>query len=112
MPVPYINAGDGKNEHPTQALLDAMTILEKRKKLQGERILYVGDVEHSRVARSGRMLFEMAGAEVAMVSPQSLKPKSQDWAQKKQAFHQNERSARLGNGMYWFTSTKRTSFTN
>jgi aspartate carbamoyltransferase catalytic subunit len=78
--TPIVNAGDGTNEHPTQALLDAMTIFERRGQVEGERIVFVGDVEHSRVARSGRALFTMLGAEVAVCAPDYLQPKSKDWA--------------------------------
>ena len=64
--VPCINAGSGIKEHLTQALLDAMTIIERRGKIEGEKILFVGDVEHSRVARSGHKLFSQLGAKVAL----------------------------------------------
>lgn len=81
--IPVINAGDGKGEHPTQALLDAMTILErleiKNLSLKDQKIIFVGDVEHSRVARSGRLLFQLLGAEVAICCPSELAPQSQDW---------------------------------
>ncbi len=78
--IPTINAGDGKNEHPTQALLDAATIFEKKGRVEGEKIVFIGDVEHSRVARSGRLLFEMLGAQVAVCAPPYLLPNSKDWA--------------------------------
>jgi aspartate carbamoyltransferase catalytic subunit len=81
--IPVINAGDGKNEHPTQALLDAMTILECRGQIESEKIIFVGDVEHSRVARSNRALFTMLGAQVAVCAPEYLQPKSNDWADTK-----------------------------
>jgi aspartate carbamoyltransferase catalytic subunit len=78
--ISILNAGNGVDEHPTQALLDAMTIFEKRGQIEGQKIVYVGDVEHSRVARSGLHLFKMLGAEVAVCSPPDLKPKTSDWA--------------------------------
>ncbi|OFZ19051.1 MAG: aspartate carbamoyltransferase [Bdellovibrionales bacterium RBG_16_40_8] len=79
--VPVINAGSGTKEHPTQALLDAMTVFERRDKIEGERILYVGDIEHSRVARSGNKLFSRLGAAVAVCAPKELMPSTSDWAQ-------------------------------
>src|SRR5665811_434446 len=52
LPIPIVNAGDGTHEHPTQALLDALTILDRRKTLEGLRVAIIGDIAHSRVARS------------------------------------------------------------
>ena len=70
-----INAGDGRREHPTQALLDALTIKEKKGKVQGLRIAICGDILHSRVARSNIYLLNMLGAEVNIVAPTYLMPK-------------------------------------
>tara|TARA_B100000700_G_scaffold158017_1_gene175284 strand:- start:150 stop:1091 length:942 start_codon:yes stop_codon:yes gene_type:complete len=70
-----INAGDGRREHPTQALLDALTIIEKKGKIQGLRIAICGDILHSRVARSNIYLLNMLGAEVNIVAPTNLMPK-------------------------------------
>jgi len=70
-----INAGDGRREHPTQALLDALTILEKKGKIQGLRIAICGDILHSRVARSNIYLLNMLGAEVNIIAPTNLMPK-------------------------------------
>tara|TARA_Y100000590_G_scaffold138232_1_gene158280 strand:- start:1994 stop:2935 length:942 start_codon:yes stop_codon:yes gene_type:complete len=70
-----INAGDGRREHPTQALLDALTIIEKKGKIQGLRIAICGDILHSRVARSNIYLLNMLGAEVNIISPTNLMPK-------------------------------------
>jgi len=69
-----INAGDGRREHPTQALLDALTIIEKKEKIQGLKIAICGDILHSRVARSNIYLLTMLGAEVNIVSPTNLMP--------------------------------------
>ena len=69
-----INAGDGRHEHPTQALLDALTIIEKKKKIQGLKIAICGDILHSRVARSNIYLLTMLGAEVNIISPTNLMP--------------------------------------
>lgn len=71
---PVINAGDGKHEHPTQALGDALTILERKGKLEGLRIAIVGDVTHSRVARSNAWLLSKLGNEVRFVGPRTLMP--------------------------------------
>ena len=70
-----LNAGDGRREHPTQALLDALTIIEKKKKIEGLRIAICGDILHSRVARSNIFLLNMLGAEVNIIAPTNLMPK-------------------------------------
>jgi len=72
--LPILNAGDGFHEHPTQALLDLMTIFENRKKLQGTRVLIVGDIAHSRVARSDIYALKTMGAEVSVCGPPTLLP--------------------------------------
>jgi len=72
--VPVINAGDGFHAHPTQALLDAFTIREKFSKLQGLKVLIVGDISHSRVARSGFQIFKMLGIKVTVCGPPTLIP--------------------------------------
>ena len=74
--VSVINAGDGWHEHPTQALLDCYTIREERGSLEGLRIGIVGDVKHSRVARSDVLAFTARGAEVVLVAPPTLLPPS------------------------------------
>jgi aspartate carbamoyltransferase catalytic subunit len=73
-----INAGDGWHEHPTQALLDCYTIRAHRGTLRGLRIAIVGDVKHSRVARSNVLAFAALGAEVVLVAPPTLLPPSLD----------------------------------
>ena len=77
--VPLINAGWGTRSHPTQALCDLMTIIENRKKVEGEKVLIVGDVLHSRVAHSNCELLTRMGAEVAYCSPKSLAPTTDLW---------------------------------
>jgi len=72
--VPIINAGDGFHEHPTQALLDAYTILEHKKSFEGLKILIVGDIAHSRVARSCIYLFQKLKAQITVCGPPSLIP--------------------------------------
>jgi aspartate carbamoyltransferase catalytic subunit len=71
---PVLNAGDGQHEHPTQALADALTIIEKRGKIEGLKISIVGDVDHSRVARSNAWLLSKMGADVTFVGPRTLMP--------------------------------------
>ncbi len=71
---PVLNAGDGAHQHPTQALLDALTIRQRFGTLDGLRIGVVGDIRHSRVARSDVFAFNTLGAEVTMVAPKTLLP--------------------------------------
>ena len=70
-----VNAGDGKHEHPTQALLDVYTLLDRLGALDGKRIWIVGDVLHSRVARSCIRAFTLMGAEVTVAGPPTLIPR-------------------------------------
>ncbi|MGA2594889.1 MAG: aspartate carbamoyltransferase catalytic subunit [Bryobacteraceae bacterium] len=72
--MPIINAGDGTHEHPTQALLDARTILDRRPTLEGLRVAIIGDIAHSRVARSNVYLLSKFGAEIVLCGPASLLP--------------------------------------
>jgi len=72
--VPVINAGDGKHQHPTQALLDLYTIRKKFGKFEGLKVAIIGDFINSRVARSNVNLFEKMGMEVTIVSPTMLLP--------------------------------------
>ncbi len=69
-----INAGDGTHEHPTQALLDALTVRQRLGGIEGRRVVIVGDVLHSRVARSNVALLNTLGAEVVLVAPPTLLP--------------------------------------
>jgi aspartate carbamoyltransferase catalytic subunit len=69
-----VNAGDGTHEHPTQALLDAFTMWRHLGDLDGRRVAIVGDVLHSRVARSNALLLKTLGAEVTLVAPPTLLP--------------------------------------
>ena len=70
-----INAGDGMHEHPTQALLDMMTVREQKGKIHGLRIAIIGDIAHSRVARSNCIGFTKLGAEVMLAGPPTMIPK-------------------------------------
>ncbi|MER5674191.1 aspartate carbamoyltransferase catalytic subunit [Pseudonocardia alni] len=73
-PTAIVNAGDGTHEHPTQALLDAATLRDRLGGIAGRRIGIVGDVLHSRVARSNVLLLATLGAEVVLVAPPTLLP--------------------------------------
>jgi aspartate carbamoyltransferase catalytic subunit len=72
--IPIINAGDGTHEHPTQALLDARTILDRGARLEGLRVAIIGDIAHSRVARSNVYLLSKYGADIVLCGPASLLP--------------------------------------
>jgi aspartate carbamoyltransferase catalytic subunit len=71
---PVINAGDGTNEHPTQALLDALTIRRRIGRIEGIKVAICGDIKHSRVARSNAKLLQRLGAEVRLAGPPALLP--------------------------------------
>ena len=71
---PVLNAGDGRHEHPTQALLDALTIRRRRGTIAGQRIVICGDVLHSRVARSNILALTALAADVRVVAPSTLMP--------------------------------------
>jgi aspartate carbamoyltransferase catalytic subunit len=72
--IPIVNAGDGTHEHPTQGLLDALTILDRRNSLENLRVAIIGDIAHSRVARSDIHLLSKFGAEIVLCGPPSLVP--------------------------------------
>jgi aspartate carbamoyltransferase catalytic subunit len=74
-PAAVVNAGDGKHEHPSQALLDVYTLRRRLGTLEGKRIWIVGDVLHSRVARSNLIAFKRMGAEVTLCGPPTLIPR-------------------------------------
>jgi aspartate carbamoyltransferase catalytic subunit len=74
LPVPIVNAGDGTHEHPTQALLDALTILDRRGTLEGLRVAIIGDIAHSRVARSNIFLLSKFNAQIVLCGPATLLP--------------------------------------
>src|SRR2546430_7419858 len=75
LPTPIVNAGDGTHEHPTQALLDARTILDRLGRLEGLKVAIIGDIAHSRVARSNVHLLSKFGAEIVLCGPPSLLPR-------------------------------------
>ena len=72
--TPIVNAGDGTHEHPTQALLDALTILDQRERLDGLRVAIIGDIVHSRVARSNIHLLTKFGVDLVLCGPPPLAP--------------------------------------
>lgn len=72
--APVINAGDGTNEHPTQALLDAATLLHRLGRIEGLRVAICGDIKHSRVARSNAKLLPRLGAQLRLAGPPALMP--------------------------------------
>jgi aspartate carbamoyltransferase catalytic subunit len=72
--APVINAGDGTNEHPTQALLDAATMLHRLRRIEGLKVAICGDIRHSRVARSNAKLLPRLGAEIRLAGPADLMP--------------------------------------
>ena len=74
MEAPVLNAGDGTNEHPTQALLDAATIRQRLGRIEGLKVAICGDIRHSRVARSNAKLLPRLGAEVRLAGPAELMP--------------------------------------
>jgi aspartate carbamoyltransferase catalytic subunit len=74
MDAPVINAGDGTVEHPTQALLDALTLRRHFGRVEGLKVAICGDIRHSRVARSNAKLLPRLGAEVRLAGPSSLMP--------------------------------------
>ena len=73
--IPIVNAGDGTHEHPTQALLDARTILDQRPRIEGLRVAIIGDIAHSRVARSNVHLLSKFGAKIVLCGPPQLVPR-------------------------------------
>ncbi len=75
IPAAIVNAGDGINEHPTQALLDAFSMQEKLGRLEGLKVAIIGDIMHSRVALSNMYLLKKMGAEVMVAGPPTLIPK-------------------------------------
>ena len=75
IPAAIVNAGDGINEHPTQALLDAFSMQEKLGKLEGLKVAIIGDIMHSRVALSNMYLLRKIGAEIMVAGPPTLIPK-------------------------------------
>lgn len=92
--MPLLNAGWGKKGHPTQALLDAYTIWNRRGRIEGEKILIVGDVRHSRVASSHFELAQILGYEIALCGPEEYLPETAGF----------KTFADLREGLQWSTS--------
>ena len=93
-----INAGDGKHEHPTQALLDLYTLKRRLGALEGLRVWIVGDVLHSRVARSGILAFSRMGCEVTVCGPPTLDP-ARDRGARLRGAHDARRARRRRRGL-------------
>jgi aspartate carbamoyltransferase catalytic subunit len=74
LPIPIVNAGDGMHEHPSQALLDAVTILKHKKSFRGLNATIIGDIFHSRVARSACFLLTRLGVKLTLCGPEELVP--------------------------------------
>lgn len=91
---PVISGGIGSSEHPTQALLDAMTIEEHFGSIKNQKVLLVGDILHSRVANSNLLLLKKLGAEVGYCTPDEFAPKKADWKDAK-------RFSKLKEGCEW-----------
>jgi aspartate carbamoyltransferase catalytic subunit len=85
-----INAGDGMHAHPTQALLDMMTVREKKGRLAGLRIAIIGDIAHSRVARSNIVGFNKTGAEVILAGPPTMIPMGVETLGARVTYHVDE----------------------
>jgi len=85
-----VNAGDGAHEHPTQALLDAFTIRQHKKRLEGLKVAIVGDILHSRVARSNVLLLQTMGAEVTLCAPPTLMPRDVESLDLRTTYHMDE----------------------
>jgi aspartate carbamoyltransferase catalytic subunit len=91
---PIINAGDGAHEHPTQAILDLLTIRERKGRLAGLTVAIVGDILHSRVARSDALALNMLGASVRFVGPPTLlPPELRAWGDVTTDLHEGVRDA-------------------
>ncbi len=89
--IPVINAGDGFHEHPTQAFLDLMTIREFKGEMKGLKVLIVGDIAHSRVARSDTYALQTMGAEISVCGPPTLIPPQME-RMKVKVFHDLEQA--------------------
>lgn len=94
MECPVINAGDGAHEHPTQALLDLLTIRERKGRLAGLTVAIVGDILHSRVARSNAIALRTLGATLRLVGPPTLlAPEMRAWGEVTHDLHEGVRDA-------------------
>ncbi|MBA2662587.1 MAG: aspartate carbamoyltransferase catalytic subunit [Bradymonadaceae bacterium] len=88
--TPIINAGNGSGEHPTQGMLDALTLRRHFGSLQGLKVSIVGDVVHSRVARSDAYALTKLGAEVTLAGPAMLLPAGKNWGEKRRVYNLDE----------------------
>jgi len=101
-----INAGDGAHQHPTQGLTDLFTLLEIYGDVRGLRILYVGDILHSRVFRSGAPLLRMFGAQVSVCGPRTLVPDRMDAFGVERVFDHLDRGLEWADVVVWLRLQK------
>ncbi len=101
-----INAGDGTHQHPTQGLIDLLTLTEKLGDLKGKRVLYVGDITHSRVFRSGAPLLNMFGAKVSVCAPKTLIPRDIDAFGVEETFNDLEEAMGWADAVIWLRLQK------
>jgi len=101
-----INAGDGTHQHPTQGLTDLMTAVETYGDVEGLKVLYVGDISHSRVFRSGAPLFNMFGAKVAVCGPRTLIPRDVSVFQVEEVFDSVDEGIEWADLVIWLRLQK------
>ena len=101
-----INAGDGTHQHPTQGLIDLLTIMDKLGDLEGKNILYVGDITHSRVFRSGAPILTMFGAKVSVCAPKTLIPRDIDAFGVEKTFKDLEEAMDWADAVIWLRLQK------
>ncbi len=101
-----INAGDGTHQHPSQGLIDLFTLKEKFGDIKGLRVLYVGDIKHSRVFRSGLPLFKMFGADVSVCGPATLIPREAEALGVKKVFSDVDEGIRWADVVIWLRLQK------
>lgn len=101
-----INAGDGTHQHPSQGLIDLFTLVEKFGEVKGLRILYVGDIKHSRVFRSGLPLFNLFGADVGVCGPATLVPRKIKELGVKEVFNDVDKGIEWADVVIWLRLQK------
>lgn len=101
-----INAGDGTHQHPTQGLIDLFTLIESYGSVEGLKVLYVGDIYHSRVFRSGAPLLKMFGAEVSVCGPRTLIPRDIDVFGVKEVFDSVDEGIEWADVVIWLRLQK------
>ncbi len=104
--IAFINAGDGTHQHPTQGLIDLFTLKEKLGDIKNLRVLYVGDILHSRVFRSGAPLLKMFGAKVSVCGPKSLIPEDINVFEVEQVFFDLDKALDWADTVIWLRLQK------